>query len=212
MAQLIVFDLDGTLVDSRLDLANSANALIGELGGRPLPVDTIAAMVGEGASLLVRRALAAAGLDPETPGSLTRFLALYDERLLEHTRPYDGIEEVLQAMQSRARLAILTNKPQRPTEVLLAGLQLDRYFSEVLGGDTPLGRKPGPSGLLELTRRAGVAIASTVMIGDSLIDLQTARAAGCGAVLVRYGFGFRNPDRQPGESIVDSPRDLTNFF
>ena len=210
--QLIVFDLDGTLVDSRRDLANAANALITELGGAKLAEATVAAMVGEGAAVLVRRALGAAGLDADTPGALPRFLDLYDERLLEHTRPYDGMVDVLQQLQQRLPLAVLTNKPQGAAERLLSGLHLDRYFRDVIGGDTPLGRKPGPMGLLELTRRAGTPVSSTVLVGDSPIDLETARAAGCRVVLARYGFGFGPEEAHSGARVIAAPGELTKLF
>jgi phosphoglycolate phosphatase len=212
VTRFIVFDLDGTLVDSRRDLANAANALITELGGTPLPEEAVAAMVGEGAAILVRRALIASGLDASTPAALSRFLDLYDERLLEHTRPYDGIFEVLQSLHARVPIAVLTNKPQAATEKLLAGLQLASYFRDVIGGDTPLGRKPGPAGLLELARRAGVPPSETVLVGDSPIDFETARAAGCGLVLVRYGFGFRELDLRRGERVLTQPGELANLF
>src|SRR5437764_3425754 len=126
--QLVVFDLDGTLIDSRRDLADAANALIAEHGGSPLPVDTIAAMVGEGAALLVRRALAAVGVEMNVERDLRRFLELYDDRLLAHTTPYDGTREMLDAVGGRAALAVLTNKPQRHTDATLQGLDLARYF------------------------------------------------------------------------------------
>jgi phosphoglycolate phosphatase len=212
VAQFIVFDLDGTLVDSRRDLANAANALITELGGSPLPEDAIAAMVGEGSAVLVRRALNAVGLDASTPEALQRFLDLYDERLLEHTRPYDGILELLYSLHGRVPLAVLTNKPHAATEKLLAGLQLGSYFRDVLGGDTPLGRKPGPAGLLELTRRAQVMPSETMLVGDSPVDLETARAAGCGVVLVRYGFGFREVALRPGERVVTHPSEVAGLL
>jgi phosphoglycolate phosphatase len=191
MIRLAVFDLDGTLVDSRRDLANAANALVAARGANPLPEDAIAGMVGEGAAVLVRRVLAASGLDAESPGALSDFLDLYDQRLLEHTVPYDGIVEMLEALSAGLRLAVLTNKPQAHTDRLLDGLGLTRYFRDVIGGDTPFGRKPGPSGLEELARRADVPVTATALIGDSPIDLQTARAAGCACVLVSYGFGYR---------------------
>jgi phosphoglycolate phosphatase len=208
MVRLAVFDLDGTLVDSRRDLANAANALVVARGGRPLPEEAIAGMVGEGAAVLVRRVLAATGLDPESPGTLAQFLDLYDERLLEHTVPYRGIVEMLEALSARMPLAVLTNKPQAHTERLLDGLGLSRYFRDVIGGDTPFGRKPAPSGLEELARRAGVPVTATTLIGDSPIDLETARRAGSPAVLVRYGFGYREGELRAAERAVESPADL----
>ena len=191
MVRFVVFDLDGTLVDSQRDLANAANALVGELGGAPLAEAQVADMVGEGAAVLVRRVLTAAGLDPATPTALPRFLELYDDRLDDHTVAYEGIEELLRALHGRMPLAVLTNKPQRASDRLLSALGLSRYFTAVVGGDTPLGRKPDPSGLIRLCDQMHVTPSDTVLVGDSPIDLQTARNAGTHVVLVRYGFGFR---------------------
>jgi phosphoglycolate phosphatase len=212
MIRFAVFDLDGTLVDSQRDLANAANALILELGGAPLAVERVAGMVGDGAALLVRRVLSAAGLDPVTPGALARFLELYDDRLVEHTAAYDGIVDTLQALSARMPLAVLTNKPQRATDRLLAALQLSAFFRAVIGGDTPLGRKPSPEGLLRLCNQVQAPASATVMIGDSRVDLETARNAGTQLLLVRYGFGFRfAPDELLGVSVADSPADIPRF-
>lgn len=208
--RLVVFDLDGTLIDSRRDLADSANALIEERGGRALPVETITTMVGEGAAVLVRRALAAAGLDPDDASAIQRFLELYDARLLVHTRPYTGIPEVLDAIQPAAVLAVLTNKPQHHSEVVLRGLDLRDRFAWIIGGDTSYGRKPSPGGLLELVRRAGTAIDRTILVGDSAIDLQTARAAGSRVCIVRYGFGFHvaEPELRGDDLVAETPADV----
>lgn len=210
MVGLIVFDLDGTLVDSHRDIANAVNALVEELGGHRLPDAAIVGMVGEGAALLVRRALAAAGIDPATAGALDRFLALYDVRLLEHTAPYDGTVEVLARLDGHAPMSVLTNKPQRPTELILEGLGLRRHFRDVVGGDTPFGRKPDPAGLLHLAAAAGVTPERTLMVGDSPVDLQAARNAGTRICLVRYGFGYRFApgDFRGDELFADSPADL----
>lgn len=210
VTRLVVFDLDGTLVDSRTDLANATNALIAELGGAPLPVDRVAGMVGEGAALLVRRALATSGLDPGTPEALERFLVLYDERLLEHTRPYDGVLDALEWLLTRAQLAVLTNKPEGATRQILAGLDLARYFREVIGGDSPFGRKPDPAALLHLARASGAEPRETLMVGDSAVDLETARRAGTRICLARYGFGYRIPDSdiQDDDLRIDSPAEI----
>lgn len=208
---LIVFDLDGTLIDSRRDLADATNALIVELGGTALREEEVTAMVGEGAAVLVRRALAAARLDRVPPGALERFLAHYDQRLTVHTRPYAGIPEALDALRQRkCALAVLTNKPQRPTQVILARLDLDRWFTDVVGGDTEAGRKPQPNGLLKIIARAGASPDSTVLVGDSPIDLQTARAAGTRICLARYGFGYRfgHESFRGDELFVDAPSEL----
>ena len=204
--RLCVFDLDGTLVDSQRDLANAANALVAELGGIPLPDDAVAAMVGEGAAVLVRRVLEAAALDPASPGALPRFLELYDQRLVEHTIAYPGIADLLAQLSGVMPLAVLTNKPQRATDRLLEALDLARYFRWIIGGDTPLGRKPDPAGLLDICARASMAPSDAVLIGDSPIDFQTAQRAGTRIVLARYGFGFRfAPADVDDVPVVDAP-------
>lgn len=211
--RLIVFDLDGTLIDSRQDLADAANALIVERGGTPLPVHMVASMVGEGAALLVRRALSAAGLEPDLDTALPRFLELYDERLLANTRLYPGTTEALEALAPRVPLAILTNKPQQPTETILRGLNVHRYFTEVIGGDTAFGRKPDPAGLRRLMSSAGASTADTLLVGDSAIDVRTGRAAGVRVCLVKYGFGFplAAAELSGEERIVDDPGQLVGL-
>ena len=204
-----MFDLDGTLVDSQRDLANAANALVAELGGAAVPDAAVAAMVGEGAAVLVRRVLDAASLDPATPNALSRFIAIYEDQLAEHTRLYDGMATVLDELRPRVPLAVLTNKPQRATDRLLGALKLTPYFSRVLGGDTPWGRKPLKDGLVFLCGEAGVSPADTILVGDSPIDLQTARNAGTRILLARYGFGFRfTPDELTGLDVANTPMDL----
>jgi phosphoglycolate phosphatase len=212
--RLVVFDLDGTLIDSRQDLADAANALIVERGGQALPVDAVAGMVGEGAALLVKRALTAAGLEPDATAALPRFLQLYDERLLANTRLYPGTREALEAIARDARLAILTNKPQRPTERILEGLDVGRFFSHVVGGDTPFGRKPDPAGIAHLMTASRTSRAETTLVGDSAIDLRTGRAAGVRICLVTYGFGFPLAARElSGEELLaESPAELVSVI
>jgi phosphoglycolate phosphatase len=188
LRRLIAFDLDGTLIDSRRDLADSANALILERGGAPLSEQAIGSMVGDGAATLVRRAFEAAGLQFDDT-SLRRFLELYDARLLRNTRPYPGVIEALRAVERRSVLAVLTNKPLAPTLKLLDALQLAPFFISVIGGDGPYPRKPDPRGLLSLIERHQVPARLTVLVGDSAIDAATARAAGTAFCAARYGFG-----------------------
>jgi phosphoglycolate phosphatase len=195
LPRLIVFDLDGTLIDSCRDLAESANALIAELGGAPLPEDAIAAMVGGGAALLVHRALDAAHL-AHPPSAVTRFLEIYDTRLLNHTRLYDGIARLLHAARPHAALAVLTNKPARPSERLLEAFDVRALFDRVTGGDGPYGRKPEPEGLLALIGSAGTTGARTLVVGDSVVDLDTAQRASARCCIVSYGFGFRRFPRE----------------
>jgi phosphoglycolate phosphatase len=190
LRRLIAFDLDGTLVDSRRDLARAVNQLVGELGGAPFPEEVVGDMVGEGASTLVSRALTAAGLG-QPRGALERFLAIYDSRLVDNTYVYEGIAEVVRDARRHARLAVLTNKPGRATERLLTALDLRDSFDEVIGGDGPLPRKPDPASLLDLMRRAGASPSTTLLIGDSVIDYETAERAGVRCCLAAYGFGYR---------------------
>ena len=189
--RLIAFDLDGTLVDSRRDLADSANQLITELGGTALSEEDIGRMVGEGAAVLIRRALKAAGVT-EVRHALARFLEIYDTRLLNHTRLYDGVADVVRFAQSLGHVAVLTNKPKAPSERILEGLGIRDLFEEVVGGDGPLGRKPDPAALHALMCDCRATPTTTLLVGDSAIDHETALRAGVRGCLVSFGFGFQN--------------------
>ena len=186
---LIVFDLDGTLIDSRRDLADSVNEVLERSGARALPADEVMSMVGEGAPVLVERALRRAGLDVPIDEALRRFRSVYARRLLDHTRPYDGIVAVVARAAARATLAVLTNKPGEPTERLLAAFDLLRHFRRVVGGDSSLPRKPDPTALRQLIEQAGVTTDDTLFVGDSMIDVETARRAGVAVCVALYGFG-----------------------
>lgn len=212
---LIVFDLDGTLIDSRRDITDAANALLESCGAPPLAEERIGAMVGDGAATLVARAFEASGIGPPAD-ALRQYLSLYHERLLAHTRPYPGIVDALEALAGRARLAVLTNKPLRPTLEILDGLELTRFFGRaaVLGGDGPFARKPDPAGLQHLQTDAGVAPGGSVLVGDSAIDCRTARAAETPLCVAAYGFGFATI--APGmltsrDRILDSPQQLLDL-
>lgn len=185
--RLIAFDLDGTLIDSSRDLAESVNELLTALGAPPLPHADITRMIGEGAKVLVRRALAAADI-PEDAEAIGRFLDIYDRRLLNHTLPYAGIIDVVRAARKYARVAVLTNKPLEPSEKVLAGLGMRGLFDDVIGGGGPYPRKPDPSALIALMQRAHATPDKTLMVGDSRIDYETARSAAARCCLVTYGF------------------------
>ena len=211
MIRLFVFDLDGTLVDSLRDLADSANEMLSSYGAAPLEIAAIGGMVGEGAARLVARACSAAGIAPQD--SLGCFLEIYDMKLQAHTRPYDEMAGVVATLGRGASLAVLTNKPRGATRRILAGLDLARFFDDdtVIGGDGPWPRKPDPAGLLHLCARAAVAPADAMLVGDSLVDWQTARRAGTAICLARYGFGFPGLPSgtfDGGEQFIDVPADL----
>jgi phosphoglycolate phosphatase len=203
---LVVFDLDGTLIDSVTDLARSASELVTSLGGRPLGEDEVAGMIGDGAAMLVRRAVEASGLDANRPDALPRFLEIYGRRLLETTVAYPGIDDALAMASRRARLAVLTNKPLGFSTEILDALGLSRYFSTIVGGDGPLGRKPDPAGLRSLASGAP----TVMLIGDSPIDAQTADAAGCAFGWARYGFSARrfNDAKPDTPYVLERPSDL----
>jgi phosphoglycolate phosphatase len=215
MFNLIVFDLDGTLIDSRRDIADAANALLVSCGAEPIPEERIGRMVGDGAGTLVARAFKASGIE-RPPDALERYLAFYETRLLNHTRPYDGIPAVLEALGRRAALAVLTNKPIASTRRILDGLDLARYFPEaaVFGGDGPFPPKPDPAALRHLTASAHANAESTLMVGDSVIDWRTARAASTEVCLARYGFGFDSvplDELGPEDRVIDAPSQLLDL-
>jgi phosphoglycolate phosphatase len=208
---LVVFDLDGTLIDSERDLADAVNALLAERGAASLSERVVGGMVGDGAAVLVRRAFDAAGLAVDD-AALSRFLQLYDERLTRTTRPYDGIIDALTSLRSLgATAAVLTNKPSNHTTRLLDELGLATFFSTSIGGDGPFARKPDPAGLLHLVRVHDSHAGATVMVGDSHIDAATAAAAGTGFCLAEYGFGARTirPEQLRASDVrIATPADL----
>jgi phosphoglycolate phosphatase len=204
---LIAFDLDGTLVDSRRDLADSANRMLESYHAPPLALDEVAALVGDGARQLVSRVLEASRLTIDVDVALERFLGFYSQVLVAHTRPYKGIPDLVRNLAERAFLAVLTNKPGDLSERLLQALDLASYFERVIGGDSTFPRKPDPAGLQALMADAGVGPERALYVGDSMIDVETARRAGVGVVVAQYGFGYlREPLRLDGSEILaDDP-------
>lgn len=215
MYKLIVFDLDGTLMDSLHDLVVAVNRLVAGYGGRTLDAGEVARMVGEGAALLVQRALAQSGAASSLQEALPRFLAIYDSLLPGETRPYEGIPAVLEAAGRSAALAVLTNKPSEAARKILDVFDLSRHFLEIVGGDGPLRRKPHPDGLLHLVSAAGVAAADTLLVGDSTVDVRTAHGASTAVCVARYGFGrltFEPQELHGDEHFIDRPLDLLGFI
>ncbi len=191
MKPLAVFDLDGTLVDSRADLVTSANEMLSSFSALPLGEDAIAGFVGDGAKMLVARTLKAAGVPAGDLGvALERFLEIYNGRLLETTKPYEGISALIDdAVDLGVLLGVITNKPAGPTFTILNAFNLTMSFGWVIGGDGKFPRKPDPASLNWMIGDAGSDPSRTLFVGDSQIDCDTARAAGARFCLAGYGFG-----------------------
>jgi phosphoglycolate phosphatase len=203
---LIVFDLDGTILDSRRDLADSTNDVLASYGAAPLPVDQVAGMIGEGARMLVQRAVQATGpqVGPvNLDEALDRFRTFYDRRLLLNTRPYSGIEAVLAFAARHADLAVLTNKPESFTRRLLEAFEMSSAFRWVIGGDSAFPRKPDPAALMSLMNQATTTRAQTLVVGDSMIDIETARWAGVQICVAWYGYGrLRGEMTLQGDELI----------
>ncbi len=196
----LIFDLDGTLIDSRRDITTAVNRMREGHGLPPLALEQVVTMVGEGARLLVERALPA--IPPERiDEALAIYLNHYRRVCLDETRPYPGIVEMLDRLAPAYPLALLSNKGEELSRMVLRGLGLDRFFREVLGGDSLPSRKPDPAGLRLLAGRLGVPVEGVMLVGDTRIDAETARNAGCSFVLVEWGF-----PRPPGVDAL--PADL----
>ena len=212
MNRLVVFDLDGTLVDSKRDLADSANEMLTAYGAAPLTEDAVGHMVGAGAAQLVARALQAAQLNVALDDALARFLENYDRRLTNHTRPYHGIPELLAELESEGvKMSLLTNKPLDASARILEAFGLSRFFRLRVGGDGPWPRKPAPEGLRFLMSEESADPSQTMLVGDSSVDLSTARNAGVRICLARYGFGFADvaPETLRGDEVlVDEPSQI----
>ena len=187
----LLFDFDGTLIDSREDLASAVNALLRELGLNPLPLDQVLGYVGRGARTLVSRSLEAADPDgriPQDDSTRLRFLAHYSSVLLGHTRPYEGVINGLDTLLGASvPMALVTNKPMEPTRAILAGLGMERYFSVVMAGDSLPERKPHPLPLWAAADALGVARSRCLMVGDSDVDAEAASAAGMDFVWCPWG-------------------------
>ena len=213
---LAVFDLDGTLIDSRRDLADSANEMLAVYGAPPLPEDDIVGMIGCGAATLVKRVLAAAAVHAPLDEALGRFLDVYNHRLTSFTRPYDGVPRMLEDVRAGdIAVALLTNKPREHSVKILEAFDLSKYFRWVVGGDGPWPRKPAPDAMRFLMHEAAARPSETILIGDSRVDLQTARNAGVRVCLARYGFGY--PDVPAGdltgeEALVDRPSEIAGVL
>ncbi len=212
-ARLVVFDLDGTLVDSSADIATAVNATLARFapGAPPLPLDRVRSYIGNGAGQLVARAVAATGLAVRPENALPVFLDFYRGCLLDTTRLYPGIADALDALADRT-LAVLTNKPGDLSRTILDGLGIaDRFVRVCGGGDVPQ-RKPHPGGLLRLMDEAGAAPAETVVVGDSAVDVRTGRAAGVRTVGVAWGLDPESLEAEPPDALAADPRELPDIL
>jgi phosphoglycolate phosphatase len=210
--ELFVFDLDGTLIDSKLDLATSVNATRAWFGLEPLPLELVSSYVGNGAPMLVKRALPGAS-EKQLADGLHHFLGYYREHMLDNTTLYPGVKEGLETLHDAGKsLAILTNKPVRFSVSLLEGLDLDFHFFRIYGGNSFVEKKPNPVGLEALMRERGVAAVQTVMVGDSSVDVLTARNARAMACGVCWGFQPETFQDVPPDLLIDDMRQLTDLI
>jgi phosphoglycolate phosphatase len=213
--KLIIFDLDGTLIDSRLDLIQSVNATLRQFKRPELPGDVVASYVGDGAPMLVRRALG----DPKDQKffkqALEFFLTYYREHKLDHTTIYPGIPEALRHIQANGagrQMAVLSNKPVNPSRAILDALGLGTFFFRVYGGNSFETKKPDPLGVNTLLRESGTAPDNALIVGDSSIDVLTGHNAAIATCGVTYGFAPHTLCEAPPDVVVESPEELGELF
>jgi phosphoglycolate phosphatase len=216
--KLVIFDLDGTLIDSRLDLVHSVNAALRHIGRTELPEDIIASYVGDGAPILIQRALGGEKVEETLiKKGLEFFLSYYREHKLDHTTVYAGIPEALAAILQSAngtprKLAVLSNKPVHPSRAIVEALGLGKFFSQIYGGNSFPSKKPDPEGARKLLDEYGVEPQHAAMIGDSHVDVTTGRNAGMVTVGVTYGFAPHTLGDEPPDVLVDHPSELATLF
>lgn len=210
---LLIFDLDGTLVDSRHDLAHAANATRANAGRGPLPHEQIFSFVGNGAPIFIRRAMGPEATDEEVENALEFFLDYYGRHALDYTTLYPGVGEALDLLHSaRARLAVLTNKPVRISRRIMEGLGVSKLFFQIYGGNSFAHKKPHRIGIDTLRHESGMTPDQTWMVGDSYVDVQTARNAGVASCGVSWGFQPETFREFPPDILVDRLEDFAARF
>lgn len=210
---LLIFDLDGTLVDSRLDLANAVNAMRSHLGMSLLTNERVYTYVGHGAPVLVRRSLGDQATDPVVEKALAFFMEYYGAHCLEHTTLYPGVRQSLDRFRGAGkRMAVLTNKPTAMSRHILEGLGVGGHFFRIFGGDSFEQKKPHPIGVETLMQEAGVDRSRTMMIGDSSVDVATARNAGIACCGVTYGFQPESLADPAPTLLVDSMEQFADWL
>jgi phosphoglycolate phosphatase len=220
--KLLIFDLDGTLVDSRIDLANSINAMLRHYAKPELPNDVIASYIGNGAPMLVRRSLGDPDDEAFVQEALLYFMAYYREHKLDTTYVYDGIKEALDQIRNThngasapvqpLKMAVLSNKPVGPSQAIVDALGLAPYFFQVYGGNSFHTKKPDPAGVAALLEQSGARPHETVIIGDSDVDILTARNAGAYSVGVTYGLAPHTLEDAPPDVLIDHPQELAQVL
>jgi phosphoglycolate phosphatase len=216
--KLVIFDLDGTLIDSRLDLVHSVNAALRHIGRAALPDDVIASYVGDGAPILIQRALGGEVVDDAlVRRGLQFFLSYYREHKLDHTTVYAGVKDALAAIQNARnevprKMAVLTNKPVVPSRAIVEALGLGPFFTQIYGGNSFASKKPDPEGARTLLEESGVRPEEAVIVGDSHVDVETGQNAGLWTVGVSYGFAPHTLAESPPDVLVDTPHELAEIF
>jgi phosphoglycolate phosphatase len=203
----LVFDLDGTLIDSKRDLVQSVNATLREMRREELPEELVASYVGSGAPVLISRALGGAAEPAELPQALAFFLAHYERHKLDFTKAYPGVREALGQLRG-VPMAVLTNKPVNISIRILEGLGLAEFFRAIYGGNSFATKKPDPLGANTILREMGIPAAQAAMVGDSEVDVQTARNAGMISAIVNFGFGTHDRSAYPADIYIDHMEEL----
>jgi phosphoglycolate phosphatase len=208
---LLIFDLDGTLIDSRLDLANAVNATRAEMGKPPLEHSLVFSYVGNGAPVLIRKAMGPEAPDADVQRALDFFLTYYRDHAVDDTRLYPGVRESLERLHGAGkRLAVLTNKPVRISEAIMDAMGLTPLLFRIYGGNSFEQKKPHRIGVDSLREEAGAGAESTWMVGDSIVDMRTARNAGVMSCGVTYGFQPETLQECPPDLLVDRMEDFAD--
>jgi phosphoglycolate phosphatase len=214
--KLVIFDLDGTLIDSRLDLVHSVNATLRHVERPELPGDVIASYVGDGAPMLIRRALGDPKDEAFIKHALDYFLGYYRVHKLDHTRVYEGVKEMLEAIgngrRAQRQMVVLSNKPVNPSRAIVEALGLAEFFVHVYGGNSFPTKKPDPHGVRMILRESKTRAEDALIIGDSSIDVITGRNAGVRTCGVTYGFAPHTLSEAPADVVVDRPQEIAELL
>jgi len=214
--KLVVFDLDGTLIDSRLDLLHSVNAMLRHFKRPELPGEVVASYVGDGAPVLVRRAFGDPKDEKFLKEAVDYFLAYYRVHKLDYTHVYDGIKESLAAIHGSnglgRKMAVLSNKPVHPSRAIIDALGLGHFFVHVYGGNSFPTKKPDPRGARTLLKQTRTQPKDALIVGDSSVDVLTGRNAGMWTCGVTYGFAPHTLCEAPPDVVLDNPQELAEIF